>query len=291
MLQPGQYNWTGTFTIKRDNTVVLGLGLATLISTGGNAGITVEDNIEGVKIAGILFQAGEKKTHALLQWGRTDTSTIATKKYGSVMSDVYTRVGGPNDPAVVNMTADTMVEILSNEVIIDNAWLWRADHSRGGAPVKDSSNPCTTALRVKGDGVYSYGMAAEHTLGNMVEWYGDKGQVFFYQSEYPYDVTQENYADKGFVSYWVSPDVKQHFAYGIGVYSYFRDHEVWMDRGISAPKTQFVTFTNAFTRLLNGLGGIKNVINDDGVSISANKGLGYDCTYTYGLPAKFYGLI
>ena len=67
MLQPGQYNWTGTFTIKRDNTVVLGLGLATLISTGGNAGITVEDNIEGVKIAGILFQAGERKTHALLQ--------------------------------------------------------------------------------------------------------------------------------------------------------------------------------------------------------------------------------
>jgi len=42
--------------------------------------------------------------------------------------DLYTRVGGDNDPAVANMTTQSTVIIYSGNVIIDNAWLWRADH-------------------------------------------------------------------------------------------------------------------------------------------------------------------
>lgn len=57
-------------------------------------------------------------------------------------------------------------------------------------------------------------------------------------------------------------------AYGIGVYSFFRDNEVFMDKGISTPKAKNVVFTNSFTRHLNGKGGINNVINDDGVKNS-----------------------
>jgi hypothetical protein len=46
-----------------------------------------------------------------------------------VMSDVFARVGGPDS---VPVQADVMVSINSSNVIVDNTWLWRADHTVGG---------------------------------------------------------------------------------------------------------------------------------------------------------------
>ena len=46
--------------------------MATLISTHGNACIEVADGIDA-RIAGLLLQAGEKKSDQLLKWG-SDTS-------------------------------------------------------------------------------------------------------------------------------------------------------------------------------------------------------------------------
>lgn len=46
------------------------------------------------------------------------------------MSDVYARVGGTN--ATGDMRATNMVEINSGNTVIDNTWLWRADHGVGG---------------------------------------------------------------------------------------------------------------------------------------------------------------
>lgn len=60
-----------------------------------------------------------------------------------------------------------MVVISSGNVIIDNAWLWRADHSVNGI-VADSMNPVEAGLVVYGDNVIGYGVAVEHTLGNML---------------------------------------------------------------------------------------------------------------------------
>jgi len=42
--------------------------------------------------------------------------------------DLFTRVGGDNDPAEKNMTCHSQVILYSGNVIIDNSWLWRADH-------------------------------------------------------------------------------------------------------------------------------------------------------------------
>jgi hypothetical protein len=86
------------------------------------------------------------------------------------------------------MTAETMVYIESGNVIYDNSWLWRADHGVTGI-VYNSNNPVQTGLKVTGDNVTVYGLASEHTLGNLVEWSGNGGRVYFYQSEFPYDVT------------------------------------------------------------------------------------------------------
>jgi hypothetical protein len=82
-----------------------------------------------------------------------------------------------------------MTLVNSGNVIIDNTWLWRADHSVAGN-VSNSMNPVEAGLVVYGDNVIGYGVAVEHTLGNMLQWWGNGGQTWFYQSEFPYDVDQ-----------------------------------------------------------------------------------------------------
>lgn len=54
VLTPGQYVLNDSIKVTQNNTVILGLGLATLICQDGNSCIEV-GNVEGVKIGGILF--------------------------------------------------------------------------------------------------------------------------------------------------------------------------------------------------------------------------------------------
>lgn len=79
---------------------------------------------------------------------------------------------------------------------------------------------------MNGDNVTGYGLACEHTLGNLLEWNGENGKTYFYQSEYPYDVSQANYGDLNYAAYKVGDNVKNHDAWGAGVYTYFRDYDV-----------------------------------------------------------------
>ena len=103
-----------------------------------------------------------------------------------VISDVYARVGGTN-PTGDRMTT-SMIQVESGNVLIDDIWLWRADHDIQGL-VYNSRNPVENGLIVNGDNVTGYGLACEHTLGDLLQWNGDNGRSYFYQSEFPYDVT------------------------------------------------------------------------------------------------------
>ena len=82
-----------TIVIKNPDTVVLGLGLATLISTTGKSCIKVE-NVDGVRVSGLLLQAGSVETAALLQWG--DEGYAGNTENPGAMHDVFARVGGPD---------------------------------------------------------------------------------------------------------------------------------------------------------------------------------------------------
>ena len=95
-----------------------------------------------------------------------------------------------------------MVQVNSGNVIIDDVWLWRADHSSAGL-VKNRKNPVKTALQINGNDVTGYGVACEHTIENLLEWNGENGRTYFYQSELPYDV-DNSYAESGFSSYKVN---------------------------------------------------------------------------------------
>ena len=119
-----------------------------------------------------------------------------------------------------------MIEINNQYVIIDHTWLWRADHDIGGL-VYNRKNYVENGLQVNADNVKAYGLFTEHTLGDLVQWNANKGEVYFYQSELPYDVNQQNFSDVGYAGFRVADKVTDFKGYGIGVYSYFRDSTVW----------------------------------------------------------------
>jgi hypothetical protein len=54
VLQPGQYNLTSSIVVKNPDTVILGIGFATLITQTSSPCIVV-NNVDGVRIAGVLY--------------------------------------------------------------------------------------------------------------------------------------------------------------------------------------------------------------------------------------------
>ncbi|KAH3744269.1 secreted protein [Pelomyxa schiedti] len=266
VLSPGNYNLTESIVINNKNTVLLGIGFPTLISTNGNPCITVA-SVDGVRVAGILVQAGKIEAPVLVKWGTTDYSGDSTNP--GFIYDLFVRVGGDNDPFEYQVSADTMLEVNSGNVVIDNTWLWRADHYVGGGIVYNSMNPAKHSAVMNGNDITAYGLFAEHTLQDMVLWNGEGGRTYFFQSEYPYDVTQANYGSPGYAAYRVNSTVTTHNAWGVGVYSYFRDYSVVVNSGIATPGTSGISFTNSLTVFLNGMGSIQHVVNNNGDAVYA----------------------
>merc|ERR1712136_724081 len=95
--------------------VVLGLGMATLVSSNGNAVISVAD-VPGVRIAGVLLNAGPFPTKALLEWGTVSYAGDALNP--GMLHDVFARVGGPAVPAAQQV--EVMIRINAGNVIGDN---------------------------------------------------------------------------------------------------------------------------------------------------------------------------
>ena len=81
-------------------------------------------------------------------------------------------------------TAASCVTVNSNDVILDNIWLWRADHGAGAGWTANTSN---NGIIVNGDDVTAYGLFVEHFQQYQTLWNGNGGAVYFYQSEMPYD--------------------------------------------------------------------------------------------------------
>ena len=202
------------------------MGLASLVARNGTPAVVV-GNVDGVRGRGAAAGGGGRLT--LLQWG--DGSYAGNSNSPSFFHDVFIRVGGPDSTPV---QASTMMLVQSGHVVGDNAWLWRADHTATG-PVSGGANPCATGLKVSGDDVTMYGLAVEHTLQDLTVWTGERGAVYFYQSELPYDVDQK-YGDSGYAGYRVGDGVASHDAWGVGVYHFFRDNEVTVPSGIVVPE-------------------------------------------------------
>src|SRR3984885_490249 len=259
ILTPGIYELTEPIHVVRPNTVVLGLGFATLRPVNSTAAITTAD-ADGIIISGLLIDAGPTESPVLLQVGPKQNKVSHAKNPIS-LHDVFFRVGGAGvGRAIVNL------EINSNDTIVDHTWIWRADH---GAGVGWTSNTSQNGLVVNADNVTIYGLFVEHHQQFQVLWNGNAGRTYFYQSEIPYDPPdQPSYTSapntSGWASYKVANSVTSHEAWGLGIYSVFRHPDVTLTRAIEVPLNPNVRFHHMIPVALDDKGEISNVINDTG---------------------------
>lgn len=264
ILTPGQYRYSGSINVTNANTIVLGLGYADLLPQTGTPAITIAD-VDGVSVSGLLIDAGTVNSAVQLQVGVPGGTRVSHSSNPTVLSDIFIRVGG-----YVAGTATTSLEVDSDNVILDNMWLWRADHGTG---VGWTNNTAAHGLVVNGDNVLATGLAVEHYQQNQVVWNGNNGENIFFQDEPPYDVPSQsawmNGTARGFSPYSVSPSVTNHQAYGLGVYSNFNATNIILDSAITVPVASGVTVTDALTYNLGSASnsGIEHVVNDQGASV------------------------
>ncbi|MFE1545182.1 RICIN domain-containing protein [Streptomyces microflavus] len=259
LFTPGVYRLNQTINVTRADTVVLGLGLATVIPENGITALNVAD-VDGVKIAGILIDAGTVNSPTLMQVGQAGATARHTANPTS-LHDVFFRIGG----AAVGKATQSLV-VNSSDVIGDHLWLWRGDHGSG---IGWNTNTAATGLIVNGTDVTMYGLFVEHYQQHQVIWNGNGGRTYFFQNEMPYDPPNQaawmNGSTRGYDAYKVSPSVTRHEAWGLGSYCFFNANpSVVAERAFEAPNTPGVRFHNMVTVSLGGTGTINRVINNSG---------------------------
>ena len=263
IFQPGIYHLQESIRILRPDTVVLGLGFATLMPENGVIGLDVAD-VSGVRIAGLLLDAGEGPSPALVRVGTEKTSRRHADN-PVILSDIVCRIGGDRlGRAVVGM------EINSNDVVGDHFWIWRADH---GKEVAWNKNTAKNGLVVAGDHVTTYGLMVEHFQEYQTLWKGDAGRAYFYQSEIPYEVPEQSVwmshegKVNGYASFKVEDSVKSFAGYGFGIYCFFNQgKDILLNSAMEMPQKQGVYAHHVLDLWLPGKGGITHVINDVGDS-------------------------
>ncbi|MFG2820529.1 RICIN domain-containing protein [Kitasatospora sp. NPDC048365] len=259
LITPGVYHLAQTLNITRPDTVVLGLGLATLIPDNGVTAVNVAD-VDGVKLAGLLIDAGPVNSPVLMQIGAGGSSADHAADPTS-LHDVFFRIGG----AGVGKATQSLV-VNSNNVIGDHLWIWRADHGSG---VGWTANTAANGLIVNGRSVTMYGLFVEHFQQHQVIWNGENGRTYFFQNEMPYDPPNQaawtNGSTRGYAAYKVADSVVDHEAWGLGSYCYFNVNPgVVAEHAFEVPNRSTVRFHDMVTVSLGGTGTINHVINGTG---------------------------
>ncbi|CAG7655608.1 RICIN domain-containing protein [Actinacidiphila bryophytorum] len=266
LVTPGVYHLSAPLNITRPDTVVLGMGIATLVPDNGVTAVTTAD-VGGIDIAGLLISANTTNSATLMQIGPAGSSAGHAAD-PTVLQDVFFRVGGD-----IAGKATTTLVINSANVIGDDLWLWRGDHSNG---VGWNTNPAAQGLVVNGSDVTMYGLAVEHYEKYQTTWNGNGGRTYFYQSETPYDVPDQGSwttsgGDLGYASYKVANSVTSHEAWGVGVYAYLRDNpSLVLGHAIEVPTVAGVKFHNMVTTVLGGAGTINHIIDTTGAQVTAS---------------------
>jgi hypothetical protein len=265
LLEPGIYHLEDTLRVTRANTIVMGLGLATLIADAGAPAITISE-VDGVKVASLIIDAGATNAPTLLQVGAPGAGR-AHAAAPTWLYDLSCRVGGGSAG-----TATTCLTIDSDDVVGDNLWLWRADHGTGAGWDK---NVAKNGLVVNGKNVTMYGLFVEHFQEFQTIWNGDGGRVYFYQSEMPYDPpAQDGWTHagvNGYASYKVADAVTTHEAWGLGVYCAFRNassNVIVADDAFETPPAAGVALHHLVTVWLNGVpaSAINHIVNGTGAA-------------------------
>lgn len=279
---PGIYHLHTSLKVTHPSTIIMGLGLATLVATEGNVCIQV-GNIDDVIISGLLLDAGPTASPTLLEVGTQGSSYHAPRPL--LLSDLFFRVGGTK--TVSPSKADTCVIINTSHVIGDHFWVWRADH---GTFTKWHENTTINGLIVNGHDVTIYGLFVEHFHQYNTIWNGERGRVYFYQNEIPYDVPYQkdwmshHGTKNGYAQYKVSDHVKEHYAIALGVYGVFLHNlePLVLASAIETPTKPGIIIEHAMTMMIVEHGKtppssagtvIQAIVNDRGENATSSKRL------------------
>ncbi|ULH18328.1 glycoside hydrolase family 55 protein (plasmid) [Deinococcus sp. KNUC1210] len=269
LFTPGMYTIGQSLQVTKANTVVLGLGLATLTAQNGAVPMTVAD-VDGVDIAGLTFDAGPVNSPVLLKIGSSNASGSLTNPVA--LHDVFFRIGGPHLGK-----ATTSLEVNRSGTLLDHLWVWRADHGEG---VGWTMNTADHGVIINGDDVTATGLFVEHFQKEEVIWNGERGQTIMFQNEMPYDPPNQaawnNGATLGYAAYKVADSVKTHQGWGMGSYIYMNvDPTIHASQAFVAPVTSGVKLHSLLTVQLNkGLGIIDHVVNQTGDPVTGDPATG-----------------
>jgi hypothetical protein len=261
LFTPGVYGVERTIKVKRADTIVLGLGLATLTAVNGAIPMTVAD-VDGVDIAGIMFDAGDVESPVLLRIGKHGRRGCGDTP--TALQDVFFRIGGPDVGK-----ARVSLEVNSDGVILDHIWAWRADH---GAGVGWTVNTADTGVVINGDDVTATGLFVEHYQKYNLIWNGERGRTIMFQNELPYDppnqAAWQHDGSLGWAAYKVADSVRTHELVGGGAYVFTNvDPTIHASRGFEVPVRPGIRLTNILIVQL-GAGTIDRVVNDTGEPVT-----------------------
>jgi hypothetical protein len=267
LFTPGVYNINQTLNVNNPNTVVLGIGMPTLIPQNGVNTMQVAD-VDGVRIDGLLFDAGTTNSGALLTVGPAGSSANHAANPTSVQ-DTFFRIGGD----IAGKATNSLV-VNANNTLLDDIWAWRADHGNSGT-VGWTVNTAAHGVVVNGSDVLATGLFVEHYQNYEVQWFGNGGETIFFQNEMPYDPPNQaawmNGSSNGYAAYEVGPAVTSHQAYGMGSYCYFNVNKaVVADHSFETPTGSGIHFHDILTVSLGGVGVIEHVINSTGGPTPSN---------------------
>lgn len=227
LLTPAIYTLTAPITIKANGFVVLGIGFATLLTSSGQSALVIE--ADAVRVAGVLLESGTSvsapPTAPLLRW----------VGHLGVGSDVFTRVGAfayaiAAKESCLPTRADVHVAVDGDDLILDNTWLWHADHDDCRSLSEHSFS--RHGLVVTGARTTALGLQVEHQMEDLVVWRGEGGEVYMFQSELPY-----SYANFTAVGYRVEASVRLHTVVGGGVYGIGKLYPIPVGIRLSATTT------------------------------------------------------
>ena len=261
---PGIYHLTNSILVTRPDTILLGLGYATLIPESGAPAMVISD-VGGVKLAGLIFDAGAVLSPSLLQVGTAGCS-LNHARNPIFLYDLVMRVGGASSG-----TTTSCLVINANNVVGDNFWLCRADHGRG---VGWNQNICHNGLMVNGNDVTLYGVFVEHHEQYQTLWNGNGGRLYFYQSELPYDApSQDEWLHEGvngYAAYKVADSVTNHQAFGLGIYGVFTKTTTKSLSAIETPMAPGVGLHHAVDIWITGQEGteITHLLNRTGNAVN-----------------------
>lgn len=259
---PGVYHLNQTLNVTKAGTTILGIGYPTLVPDNGVNAMQVSD-VDGVRLKGLLFDAGTANSQALLTVGQSG-STASHAANPTTVQDVFFRIGG----AIAGKATNSLI-VNSANTIIDHIWAWRADHGNAGT-VGWNTNTAETGLVVNGANVEATGLFVEHYQKYQVIWNGQGGKTIFFQNEMPYDVPNQASWNApsgvaGYAAYKVGANVTSHEAWGLGSYCFFDTNPaVSSYHAFEVPNNSGVKFHSLLTVSLNYRGTITHVINDTG---------------------------